>query len=298
MWFSSELNGKDHLERIHSFREGQGCSFYECLRRYGMEWFGKRSYFDQREQSNQAIWMEMALARQSGQELINHYIITNSPATAHIRRFFNSSVRRLTTAYEQIAADQAFHDIRPSICDQMRHDITNIKEEIDQPLDQASGGDPPISDVHLATTTSPVMETPRRSSTPNNRSLAVMESSQLEAPHCHLPLARGAVTSTSIASFDLQTFIEPLPLDQLLCYSPSTAHSWPTAAREEILAVAHRDMVIASRNVADILVYLDAHAAHLATCAGALDDSVPMAAETFPRLPGGIRSALQDMQRD
>ena len=27
MWFSSELNGKDHLERIHSFREGQGCSF-------------------------------------------------------------------------------------------------------------------------------------------------------------------------------------------------------------------------------------------------------------------------------
>ena len=29
MWFSSELNGKDHLERLHSFREGQGCSFYE-----------------------------------------------------------------------------------------------------------------------------------------------------------------------------------------------------------------------------------------------------------------------------
>ena len=31
MWFTSELNGKDHLERIHKFREGQGCSFYECL---------------------------------------------------------------------------------------------------------------------------------------------------------------------------------------------------------------------------------------------------------------------------
>ena len=27
--------------------EGQGCSFYECLRRFGMEWFGTRSYFDQ-----------------------------------------------------------------------------------------------------------------------------------------------------------------------------------------------------------------------------------------------------------
>ena len=28
MWFSSELNGKDHLERIHNFKEGQGYSFY------------------------------------------------------------------------------------------------------------------------------------------------------------------------------------------------------------------------------------------------------------------------------
>ena len=127
MWFSSELNGKDHLERIHSFREGHGCSFYECLRRYGMKWFGKRSYFDQREQSNQAMWMDIALARQSGQELNNHYIITNIPATAHIRRFFNASIRRLTTTYQQIAADQALLDIRPSICDQMRREIANIK---------------------------------------------------------------------------------------------------------------------------------------------------------------------------
>ena len=94
MWFSSEINGKDHLERIHSFREGQGCSFYECLRRYGMEWFGKHSYFDKREQSNQALWMDIALARQSGQELINHYIIMNSPATSHIRRFFNPAPDR------------------------------------------------------------------------------------------------------------------------------------------------------------------------------------------------------------
>ena len=113
------------------------------------------------------------------------------------------------------------------------------------------------------------METPRRSYTTNNRSLAVMEASRLEAPHCHVPLARGAVTNTSIASLDLQTFIDPLPL------------------------------MIARRNVADISRYLDAHAAHLAACTGALDDSIPlMAAETYPRLPGGIRSALQDMQRD
>ena len=218
MWFSSELNGNYHLERIHSFREGHGCSFYECLRHYDMEWFGKRSYFDQfdqREQSNQAMWMDIALARQSGQELNNHYIITNSPATSHIRQFFNTSIRGLTSTYQQIAADQVFYDIRPSICDQMRRDIAAIKEESDRPQDQASGGDPANMNDNMTTTESPVVETPRRSSTTNNHSLAVMEASRLKSPQCHLPLARGAVTNTSISSFDLQTCIDPLPLDQL-----------------------------------------------------------------------------------
>ena len=108
MWFSSELNGKYHLERIHGFREGQGCSFYEGLRRYGMEWFGKRSYFDQREQSSQAMWMDIALARQFGQELQNHYIITNSPATAHIRRFFNASIWCLTQHISELLRSKRY----------------------------------------------------------------------------------------------------------------------------------------------------------------------------------------------
>ena len=55
MWFSSEVNGKDHLEMIHSFLERQGCSFYECLRNYKMECVGKKSFFDQREHTGQAI---------------------------------------------------------------------------------------------------------------------------------------------------------------------------------------------------------------------------------------------------
>ena len=36
MWFASELNGKDHLERIHNFTEGRGYSFYDCLRQFGL----------------------------------------------------------------------------------------------------------------------------------------------------------------------------------------------------------------------------------------------------------------------
>ena len=102
LWFSSVLNGKDHLERTHSFREGQGCSFYECLRSYGLEWFGRRSFFDQRERNDQAMWMDLSLACQSGQDLNNHYIITNSPVMV-----FPASVRCLASAYGDLAMTRA-----------------------------------------------------------------------------------------------------------------------------------------------------------------------------------------------
>ena len=106
-------------------------------------------------------------------------------------------------------------------------------------------------------TESPVVETPRRSSTNNNRSLAVMEASAIEAPHCHIPVARGAVSYMSIASLDLQTFIDPLPLDQLLCYSANVVHSWPAEDRDQILAVANRDISIARRNLTELTRYVD-----------------------------------------
>ena len=285
--------------------------------------------------SSQAMWMDMALARQSGQELINHYIITNSPATAHIRHFFHASIRHLTATYQRIAAEQAFNDIRPSVCNQMRHELGNmetVKEEFDPLMDEASGysavqdgvvrrspvvvtprrsstkdksRESPVVDTPRrsstmdTTTDSPVVDTPRRSSTSNNRSLAVMEASTLEAPHYCIPIARGSVNFTSIASLDLQTFIDPLPLDQLICYSAETVQSWPTEDREQILAVAGRDLTVARRNLAELTRYVDIHAAHLATCTGGSDDSIPlMAAETYPRLPGGIGAALQEVQRD
>ena len=95
LWFTSELNGKDHIERTHRFREGRGCSFYECLRIYGLEWFGSRAFFDQRKEATQAIWMDLALARRSGQELHNTYIITQSPEFAPLRRFFIAAVNQL-----------------------------------------------------------------------------------------------------------------------------------------------------------------------------------------------------------
>ena len=88
-------------------------------------------------------------------------------------------------------------------------------------------------------------------------------------------------------------------MDQLLCHTPRSIQSWPTAARDEILAVAHRDLAVARRNVAEFTNYLDMHSAHLAACAGAMDDTVPLiSAETFLRTSGGIRSALQELRQD
>ena len=62
MCFASELNGKDHLEQIHSFTEGRSYSFYDCLRQFGLEWLGQRSFFDQKDTIGQALWMDLALA--------------------------------------------------------------------------------------------------------------------------------------------------------------------------------------------------------------------------------------------
>ena len=112
------------------------------------------------------MWMDMALARQSGQELVNHYVITNSPAAAHIRRFFHASIRHLTAIYHRIAAEQAFNDIKPSVCDQMRRDLSDmamVKQEFDPSIDEASGYTPKLQDGVLRR--SPVVFTARRSST-------------------------------------------------------------------------------------------------------------------------------------
>ena len=144
----------------------------------------------------------------------------------------------------------------------------------------------------------PVVGTPLRSVTPNNRSLTYLQSGPFDQPQCCLPLARGAVASVSLASSDLLSYVEPLPLDQLVFHSADTVRSWLVAARNELLAVAHRDIAVARRNLADLTICLDNQSTHLAACTGAMDDSIPlMSVETFPRVAGGIRSALAESQQ-
>ena len=107
LWFTSELNAKDHIENIHRFRESCGTSFYECLRTYGLEWFGSRSFLDGRRSANQALWMDLALARRSCQELRNHYVITKSPEFAPLRRFFSATVDQLQIVYNSLLVTSA-----------------------------------------------------------------------------------------------------------------------------------------------------------------------------------------------
>ena len=83
----------------------------------------------------------------------------------------------------------------------------------------------------------------------------------------------------------------------LLCYLAQSVCTWPSTNRDQLLAVAHQDLHVARQNVADLTRYLDIQAAHLAACAGAGDEDIPlMTVEMFPRLPGGVRAALDSLQ--
>ena len=82
---------------------------------------------------------------------------------------------------------------------------------------------------------------------------------------------------------------------QLLYHDVQAVRAWPESARNELLAVAQRDVAVARRNFVDLTRYVDIHAAHLVARSGALDDAIPlMSVETFPRTTGGIRSTLNN----
>ena len=127
--------------------------------------------------------------------------------------------------------------------------------------------------------------------TPANRPLQLLEAGRLGASATeHLP-SRPAVPDLCIASSSLLSALDPLPLDRLSRHTVAEITLWPAADRHAILAVANRDVRIARQNIAELMVYVDDHAAHLANCASANDDSLTlMSAELIPRLEGGDTS--------
>ena len=87
-------------------------------------------------------------------------------------------------------------------------------------------------------------------------------------------------------------------MERLALFDNNTVCDWPAEDRQQILAVAHRDLHVARRNVADLTQYMDDQAAQLVLCAAAGDDSAPlMTVETFPRLTGGVRAMMDRTRR-
>ena len=296
LWFKSELNAKDHIEGIHHFKEGHGLSFYECLRRHGMEWFASRRFFDERNRATQSLWMDMALARRSGQELHNSYVVTNSPEYAPLRRFFKAAVEGL-----QLVCDRSFvTSMQPrSLVKQMRDAVADCDDG------SSEDGMMLLSMPHdIPEVTFPVLEETRdeetpavitRRLTPANRPLQLLEAGRLGAFATeHVP-SRPAVPDLCIASSSLLSVLDPLPLDRLSRHTVDEISLWPAADRHAILAVANRDVRVARQNIAELMLYVDDHAAHLANCASANDDSLTlMSTELVPRLEGGIRAVLDE----
>ena len=128
--------------------------------------------------------------------------------------------------------------------------------------------------------------------TPANRPLQHLEASHLGASKPQHVLSRPVVPDLCITSTNLLSLIDPLPMDQLSRHTVTAVCSWPAADRHDILAVANRDVRVARQNLAELQLYVDDHAAHLANCASADDDSVTlMSAELLPHLEGGDQSS-------
>ena len=120
---------------------------------------------------------------------------------------------------------------------------------------------------------------PRRV-TPANRPLQHLETGRL-----------GASTPQHVMSL-----IDPLPMDRVSRHTIAAICSWPAADRHNILAVANRDVRVARQKLAELQLYVDDNAAHIANCASADDDRIAlMSAELLPRLEGGIRAALDEV---
>ena len=303
-WFASELYGKDHLEEVHRFSEGRGYSYYECLRQFGLEWYGRRTFFDQRGTTGQALWMDLALARKAGQELHNDYVITAGPEFGSLRSFFRAAIRALVRAYIDYPLPGSRGRSASFSCSPIRPIPTNTPTSTgrNSPVDRPEGipvmSMPPPLTFTSSTPTVPVVQTPVRSLTPNNRSLSFLQTAPGEDVQVHDFQHRGAVASISLASTDLLLHVGPLPMEQLILHDTATVCGWPIGARGELFAVARRDIAVARRNLARMTQYVDLQDDHLAACEGGLDDGLPlMTVEMFSRPTGGIQSVLDVVNR-
>ena len=141
--------------------------------------------------------MDLALARYSGQELHNDYVLTTSPAFGNLRKFFRAAVWDLVLAYNDYPGSSVAPADQPSICDRMRQDINANPQGSTRSSYMDPVVDIPVVEslspliISLSTPPPPVVDAPVRSLTPNNRLLSFLQSLSVDHQQFHVPLSRG-----------------------------------------------------------------------------------------------------------
>ena len=245
--------------------------------------------------------MDLALARRSGQELRNSYVITKSPEHAPLRRFFKAAVDQLQIQFDEsvvtsVQPESLIAQMREAVADCDNGSSDGSLMLLSPPHDIPDTEQPTGSDMEIEArdADSPVVMT--RRVTAANRPIQHLEAGQLGASTPQHVMSRLAVPDLCISSMNLLSLIDPLPLDRLSRHTVAAICSWPAVDRHHILAVANRDVRVARQNLAELELYVDDHAAHIANCASADDDDIAlMSAELLPRLEGGIRVALDEV---
>ena len=97
---------------------------------FGIKSFDNRAFFAKRETTGQSLWMDLALARRSGQELRSSYTITGSPDFAPLRRFFKAAVDQLQLLYDDMPVRdfETSMALERSLINCMRDDICNNRQ--------------------------------------------------------------------------------------------------------------------------------------------------------------------------
>ena len=237
--------------------------------------------------------MDMARQRRLGQELRNSYVITKSTEHAPLRRFFKAAVDGLQLVFDRslvtsVQPRSLLAQMREAVadCDDVSSDGSLMLLSPPHDIPEATLPAESSMDQETRDEISPIVIT--RRVTPANRPLQHLEAGRLGASTPQHVRSRPAVPDLCIASSSLLSLMDPLPMGRLSRHTVTEIRSWPAADRNDILAVANRDVRVARQNIAELLLYVDDHAAHLANCASVDDDSLTlMSAELLPRLEGG-----------
>ena len=140
--------------------------------------------------------MDLALARQAGQELHNDYVITDGAEFGHLKRFFRAAVRALVRAFIEYPlpgnrerdSSMACSPIKPQTVDKTTD--TEHDASVDRPEGIPVMSLPPPLIFTTSTPVAPVVPRSFRRLTPNNASLQFVQSSPGDDVSVHRILHR------------------------------------------------------------------------------------------------------------